>query len=156
MELPIAPVGRIIKNAGAKRVSLEAEESLTKILEEKGQRISLNAIELAKHSGRKTVKKSDILISIENYNNCNINHIESSTANINQKIEINTFDELYDKIKEEKNSEEIKKRVMLIEEELNKEEINKTKIKVPMDWLKNNSVGISAIIVPLISKTILG
>jgi histone H3/H4 len=65
-ELPIAPVGRIIKNAGALRISKNAKEALRKILEERGSEIAQDAIRLAKHSGRKTVMKRDVISAINN------------------------------------------------------------------------------------------
>lgn len=62
--LPIAPVERIIRNAGAARVSESAGIELAKVLENIGLEISREAIALAKHAGRTTVKEEDIRLAI--------------------------------------------------------------------------------------------
>jgi histone H3/H4 len=62
-ELPVASVDRIIRNAGADRVSEDAKEALAAILEEYGMKVSVEAIKLCKHAGRKTVKEEDIKLA---------------------------------------------------------------------------------------------
>ena len=64
-EIPIAPIGRIIKNAGGQRVSEEAKEALGKVLEQCGEDISRQALLLAKHAGRVTVNASDIELAVK-------------------------------------------------------------------------------------------
>ena len=57
MSLPNAPIERIIRKAGAERVSEEAVDELREAVEEAGEDIAREAIELA---DRNTVKKEDI------------------------------------------------------------------------------------------------
>lgn len=59
-ELPLTPLGRIMKNGGAERVSESAKEALREYLEEISVEITLLALENAEKEERKTLKAEDI------------------------------------------------------------------------------------------------
>ncbi|MFW5902785.1 MAG: histone family protein [archaeon] len=62
-ELPVAPVDRIIREAGASRVSGEAAKALADLLEDVGTEVSTQAMRLARHAGRKTVTAEDVRLA---------------------------------------------------------------------------------------------
>lgn len=61
--LPKLPFERIMKKAGAKRVSDEALDEMAKVLEEKLTEVAREAALLAKHAGRKTILEEDVRIA---------------------------------------------------------------------------------------------
>jgi len=63
-EIPTAPVTRLMRNAGAERVSEDASQALVEVLEEYGETVARKAVSLAKHAGRKTVKAEDVLEAV--------------------------------------------------------------------------------------------
>ncbi len=64
-DLQLAPMHRIIKKAGAERVSEEAAEELRKSLDAIGVKIAKEALDFTKHAHRKTVKVEDIQIAVK-------------------------------------------------------------------------------------------
>ncbi len=61
--LPLAPVDRIIRSQGAKRVSEEAAEEFAEVLEEIAADLAAESSALAEHAGRKTVKGKDVRLA---------------------------------------------------------------------------------------------
>lgn len=61
--LPRLPFERILKKAGAKRVSEDALEEFANVMEEKLFTIAKEAAILAKHAGRKTIIAEDVRIA---------------------------------------------------------------------------------------------
>jgi histone H3/H4 len=63
-DLQLAPMHRMIRKAGADRVSDEAAKELRDALEEVGVKIAREALDFTKHAHRKTVKAEDIQIAV--------------------------------------------------------------------------------------------
>jgi DNA-binding protein len=64
-ELSQAAVERIIKKAGAERISADATEILAVLMEEYGIFLSKEAKKMSDHAGRKTLRGSDIQMAAE-------------------------------------------------------------------------------------------
>jgi len=63
VQLPLTALERILKKAGAKRISIKATQEYAKMLEEYCSDIAAEAAVLAEHSGRNTVLEKDILLA---------------------------------------------------------------------------------------------
>jgi len=61
--IPLAVMKRLIKKAGAERVSDSAAMALGEVLEDAGTAISEKAMKLARHAKRKTVTGKDIKLA---------------------------------------------------------------------------------------------
>jgi histone H3/H4 len=59
-ELPLAPLERILRKAGAKRVSKEAVKQFSMIISDYIFDLSAEAATLAQHAGRKTITDEDV------------------------------------------------------------------------------------------------
>jgi archaeal histone len=60
-EIPKAVVARLIRLAGADRVSSGAVESMTEVLEKVCGVVGAEAVRLSKYTGRQTVKGVDVI-----------------------------------------------------------------------------------------------
>lgn len=63
--IPKAPVARILFKAGAKRVSQPATDAFSEALGSVAEDIASKAVQIAKHSGRKTVQEGDIRLAVK-------------------------------------------------------------------------------------------
>ena len=63
--LPLAAMEKLLKKCGASRISEDAKETLRDLLEEYVQNIGEKAVRFAQHSGRKTVKGSDVKLALK-------------------------------------------------------------------------------------------
>ena len=61
--VPLAAMEKILKQAGAERVSDKAKAALKSVVEDIAEDIASNAVKLAIHAGRKTVKASDVKLA---------------------------------------------------------------------------------------------
>lgn len=64
--LPLAAMEKLLKAAGAERVSEDAKEALRDVLEERAAEVGKRASELAIHADRKTVRSEDIKLASKN------------------------------------------------------------------------------------------
>ena len=61
--LPLAAMEKILKSAGAERVSDKAKAALKDEIENIAEDIAAQSVKLAIHAGRKTVKAGDIKLA---------------------------------------------------------------------------------------------
>ncbi|RZN56676.1 MAG: histone [Candidatus Methanomethylicota archaeon] len=59
-DIALSAIDRIMRKAGAERISEDSVEALREVLETIALEISREAVTLAKHAGRKTVNAEDI------------------------------------------------------------------------------------------------
>ncbi len=65
-DFPLYTLERLLKKAGAERVSPSAAEELREILVDLVERITEDAVMLARHAKRVTVKREDIRLVAKN------------------------------------------------------------------------------------------
>lgn len=61
--IPLAAMEKVMKSAGADRVSDKAKLALKNIIEDIAEEIASDAVKYAFHAGRKTVKAGDIKLA---------------------------------------------------------------------------------------------
>ncbi|MDC0928031.1 NFYB/HAP3 family transcription factor subunit [Nitrosopumilus sp.] len=67
-ELGLSAMYRILKKAGAERVSDESADELRRVIEDVADSIAKNAVDMASHAGRKTIKGEDVKLAAKSFN----------------------------------------------------------------------------------------
>ena len=62
-ELGLSPMYRILKKAGASRVSEESADEMRRVLEGVAESVARGAVEMAAHAGRRTVRAEDVRLA---------------------------------------------------------------------------------------------
>jgi histone H3/H4 len=62
-KIPLATAERILKEAGARRVSKEAASEFALVLEKIAGEIAADAAKFAEHAGRRTIVEADIKLA---------------------------------------------------------------------------------------------
>ena len=62
-ELGLSAMYRILKKAGAERVSDESADELRRVIEEIAEGIAKSAVDMASHASRKTIKREDVKLA---------------------------------------------------------------------------------------------
>lgn len=60
-----AKVEKLIRDAGAQRVSSDAIAAMNELLTDYGTRVAKYAVEIAKNGDRKTIKEQDIVLATQ-------------------------------------------------------------------------------------------
>jgi histone H3/H4 len=66
-ELGLSAMYRILKKAGADRVSDESADELRRVLEEIASMIAKSAVEMSNHAGRKTIRGEDVKLASKSF-----------------------------------------------------------------------------------------
>ena len=66
-DIGMAAMYRILKKAGASRASKESADELRRILEDVASSIARDAVNMAAHAGRKTVKGEDVKMASKQF-----------------------------------------------------------------------------------------
>ena len=62
-DFPLTPLERVMRKAGAERVSASAIKEMKDIMLEIADKISMDAMAAAKHAKRVTIKREDVVLA---------------------------------------------------------------------------------------------